>query len=879
MVARAEASVEQHVEPRRPRVVLVVDNHVSVDSRVQKTARAAADAGYDTVIVGRSTTGARVETVIGGVRTILLDAPRHMMSYAIRQPSRGHRPLAYRSREQALDVSRALQAKRAGQLEEMLDQRGQPGGIATKARVLWLKGRVSWRQRLHNRRYRDYQANCDDVANNRGPLRRPALRAGLTLAPRRTWRRIAVELLDYDLAFAPELAALEPDLIHVHDFSMLVVATNARARARQAGRTVALVHDVHEWIAGAPRRDPVWRKAVHQAEIELIPAADAVVTVSDWLAVSLQRDCRLAVRPTVITNAPEPPDVLTASVAPSVRVRAGVPDGVPLMVYSGAVAPGRGIATAVDALPDLPDVHLVVVVGAGPHLHMDELVARATELGAGDRIHRVDYVPQELVVAHLASADIGLIPLEHAVNHEISLITKYREYMHARLPIVVSDVRTMAEFTRAHRTGEVFAAGDRDAFVLAVRAVLADPAGYRAAYTDELLAEHSWPVQAARLVEVYAGLLGPAPAPEAPRRELPMLPTVTEPVALVIGPTNMAGQGFAWAQVASRLDGVDAVTVTMARSGVLEFPTDLRIAVEDRADPAWIARFEREVGATRTHVLLENALTLDGSSSAPLHVEAQIARFQAAGLSVALAFHGSEVRDPRVHAERYPWSSFRDADPTWRAALERRVDEVMAVVRATGLPAFVSTPDQLRYLPDAVWLPTVVDAARFATEAPVLERDVPVVLHAPSRAATKGSAAIDPVLERLEREGLIVYRRLVGVRPERMPREVAAVDVVVEQVGLGLYGVFAAEAMAAGRLVVGQVGAEVRDRVRAGTGHEVPVVEAGAATIEEVLRAALADRAVARAAAAAGPTYVADVHDGRRAADALAPWLGVPRLR
>ena len=51
-------------------------------------------------------------------------------------------------------------------------------------------------------------------------------------------------------------------------------------------------------------------------------------------------------------------------------------------------------------------------------------------------------------VAYLTDAlgaDLGVIPIHHWPNHEIALITKFFEYSHARLPIVVSDVRTMAE--------------------------------------------------------------------------------------------------------------------------------------------------------------------------------------------------------------------------------------------------------------------------------------------------------------------------------------------------------------------------------------------------------------------------------------------------
>ncbi|HEY5135164.1 MAG TPA: glycosyltransferase [Candidatus Nanopelagicales bacterium] len=500
---------------RRPRILLVVDNNVSVDSRVQKTARAAAAAGYDTVILGRSPSGGRVETEIGGVRTVLVPAPRHMAAHLLHEPARGRRPLAYRTRDQARDRSRRLSELGAGQLDRILELRAASPGLARDVELFRLRARVSWRQRLHAWRLSAFERNVADVAVNRGLVRRPRARLGLALTPSSTWRRVALELLDYDLSYTDEITALAPDLIHAHDFPMLVVATNAKARTQAAGRELKILHDVHEWIAGAPRRDPVWRSAVHHAELELIPRYDAVITVSDWLSDAIARECGLAVRPPVITNSPEAPSEEAARLAPSLRARCGLDDGVPLLVYSGTVSGVRGLATVIEALPALPGVHLAIVVGSGPNEHYDGLVARAMELGVADRMHRVGYVPQELVVPHLASADLGLIPITHALNHEISLMTKYREYMHARLPIVVSDVRTMGDFTREHGIGEVFVEGDTADLARAVRAVLDDPDTYRLGLTPELLVEHSWATQAERLVEVYASLVGRPGAPDS----------------------------------------------------------------------------------------------------------------------------------------------------------------------------------------------------------------------------------------------------------------------------------------------------------------------------------------------------------------------------
>jgi hypothetical protein len=106
-----------------------------------------------------------------------------------------------------------------------------------------------------------------------------------------------------------------------------------------------------------------------------------------------------------------------------------------------------------------------------------------------------------------------------------------------------------------------------------------------------------------------------------------------------------------------------------------------------------------------------------------------------------------------------------------------------------------------------------------------------------------------------------------------MPAVYTEADIVIDQFTMGLYGVAACEAMAAGRVVVSFVGQSVRARARAMTGRDVPIIEATPVTLVEVVENILDDRNAARSVAAAGPIFVAENHDGRRSAAALAPFL------
>jgi len=227
------------------------------------------------------------------------------------------------------------------------------------------------------------------------------------------------------------------------------------------------------------------------------------------------------------------------------------------------------------------------------------------------------------------------------------------------------------------------------------------------------------------------------------------------------------------------------------------------------------------------------------------------------------------------HTAESRWSPFRDPTGPVRA-LEDAAARNTALVADVGAPVFVSTPDLLHWLPDATWLPVVVDPALWR-RAPADARTTgpPAVVHAPSSPWLKGTDRIEPLLRRLEEEGVIEYRQIVGIPHAAMPDFYADADIVLDQFVLGIYGVAACEAMASGRLVMSHVDDFTRATVRERTDLELPVHEATIESLENELRRAVAEPEVFARFRSAGPDFVEAVHDGRRSAAAIAPFLGL----
>ncbi|WP_053354042.1 glycosyltransferase [Leucobacter musarum] len=350
-----------------------------------------------------------------------------------------------------------------------------------------------------------------------------------------------------------------------------------------------------------------------------------------------------------------------------------------------------------------------------------------------------------------------------------------------------------------------------------------------------------------------------------------------KPTRVLIAPVNYSAQGIAWARALERAENdISARNMAIDVPGGFSFDADLVVPQGTyHNDPDWQRR-QFAAAAQATHVLIEAEEPPFGRLMRR-SVGAQARALAEAGVSVAYLAHGTDARLPSRHIEHNPLSYYAD-DAVYLPRAEQLASRNIALVESSGRPAFVSTPDLLVDLPNAVWCPVTVDPERWAARSRSERRPgAPLhVVHAPSVAAYKGTPLIVPVLERLREAGIITFELIQGVPSSEMPAKFAAADVMLDQFRAGSYGVAACEALAAGCLVIGQVSDQVRSAVRDASGDELPITEATPATLEAALRS-LAQDPDLRAARARGIAFVRHVHDGAFAARALLDhWISLP---
>src|SRR3954451_16366177 len=156
--------------------------------------------------------------------------------------------------------------------------------------------------------------------------------------------------------------------------------------------------------------------------------------------------------------------------------------------------------------------------------------------------------------------------------------------------------------------------------------------------------------------------------------------------------------------------------------------------------------------------------------------------------------------------------------------------EQLAWARRAGARV-VGSYDAIRWVPDAHVIPPGIDVQAIEAALPT-RRERPVVVHAPSSRARKGTEHVVLACAELGVDLEIVE----GLDHREAFERYRNADVIVDQLNAGWYGVFAIEAMALGKPVVTFLHDEAVQRTEEAFGVRVPILSATKETLAEVMR-------------------------------------------
>jgi len=483
-----------HIESQSLRVLMLVDNGIVGDSRVQKSAKAVADAGHEVHLVGLCVNGVpdskpeipgvtvhQVATNAGFNQRKLSSIPKNPVYM-----------LGYWDRE----ATARAQRRNAYRLASLPVIRNSSATLGKVAKVVYKVAFSIHQFRLFIHRF----ALRHGSRNQTSVLGKVRGRITLIVRSRTAWKSLSPILKDLELSADGIIAKINPDVLHAHDFRALGPGVRSVLR-RASKKKVVIVYDAHEYLPGLESNPYVAQLGYVLSEKQYIKKADHVITVSEMIAELLLSQHELKAKPTVVLNAPS----VNSQNASSVRVLrddCGVGTDVPLGVYLGGVAPHRGLNAVVDGLSEVPNIHIALV--SNQSRHTNDLLDRALDLGCADRVHILPYVEPSHVVKYIANADFGIAPYLHLMNQEVSLPSKFYEYACAAVPILGSDVAVVKQVITELGIGRVFIAGKSSSFAAELRRLLEDLDEHKKAFEKLDQSQFTWEAQAETLRNVYA---------------------------------------------------------------------------------------------------------------------------------------------------------------------------------------------------------------------------------------------------------------------------------------------------------------------------------------------------------------------------------------
>jgi len=243
--------------------------------------------------------------------------------------------------------------------------------------------------------------------------------------------------VSFNIALLFQLLFRRADLLFSNDLDTLLPNFLASRMKRSP-----LIYDSHEFftevpeLAHRPRTRAVWE----WLEGMLVPKLKHAFTVSPAIAEAYRE--RYGVEFCVIRNMPllrEMPDA--------------APEQPPVILYQGAVNLGRGIDLAIRAMQHL-DGAVLRIAGTGDVL--EEMQQLAQKLNLTDRVQFLGRVPFDQLADITRAASIGLsMEEDFGLNYRYALPNKLFDYIHAGIPVLVSDLPAMHGIVEEHGVGEV----------------------------------------------------------------------------------------------------------------------------------------------------------------------------------------------------------------------------------------------------------------------------------------------------------------------------------------------------------------------------------------------------------------------------------------
>lgn len=293
----------------------------------------------------------------------------------------------------------------------------------------------------------------------------------------------------------PRIAALamsfSPDIVHAYDADVLPAAIAVKAKIGSK-----IIFDCLDLLGDVDYIDSETRSKLLASERVALAEVDAAIVVSDAMADVLEPRYEIP-RPVAIYNGPA--RVMPSATTVHTPVR---------LFFQGSFANDRNLFALVEAMTLLRGRATLTLQGfGGVHKELVELVSQR---GLQDIVSFVAACKPLEVVDCASEYDVGVICHQGgSLNMEIAVPNKIMDYLGAGLAVVASDLPGLRSIVQGSGAGILIDPSTSESIAEGLARLLDNPEGITEMKREalETAKRYEWPVEAAKLLEVYRSVL------------------------------------------------------------------------------------------------------------------------------------------------------------------------------------------------------------------------------------------------------------------------------------------------------------------------------------------------------------------------------------
>jgi hypothetical protein len=251
-------------------------------------------------------------------------------------------------------------------------------------------------------------------------------------------------------------------------------------------------------------------------------------------------------------------------------------------------------------------------------------------------------------------------------------------------------------------------------------------------------------------------------------------------------------------------------------------------------------------------------------------VESSMSRMRNNQKCIFLTFQGSDARETKCFMEKHQKSGLADEIVCRSGKTNLSIRRKKRLLAGIADKIYSLNPDLLEVLPkEAEFLPYLTEATLHTKIIPIKPKSEFVIGHAPTHRITKGTDQIIGAVNRLRVTGYKVRLELIeGLEKAAALKKYQEIDLFIDQIVGGWYGVVSLEVMALGKPIICFVKGKGLRFVPPQMLRDLPIINADEITLEEkILEVMKMDSVQKGNLAERGIRFLQKWHDPRKIAE------------